>query len=65
MILFPVRDFLGPLIWGLSYASNRILWRGEMYELVDGGRMRSVHGRAMVYRTSGIRVGTQATRRDT
>jgi ceramide glucosyltransferase len=65
MILFPLRDFLGPLIWVLSYASNRILWRGEMYELVDGGRMRPVHGRAMVYRTSGIRVGTQITRRDT
>lgn len=40
MILFPLRDFIGPLIWALSYASNRIQWRGEMYELVDGGRMR-------------------------
>jgi ceramide glucosyltransferase len=65
MVLFPLRDFLGPLIWVLSYASNRILWRGEMYELVNGGRMRPVHGQAMVYRTSGIRVGTQVTRRDT
>ena len=40
MVLFPVGDLIGPLIWGLSYASNRIQWRGEVYELVDGGRMR-------------------------
>jgi ceramide glucosyltransferase len=40
MVLFPVRDLIGPLIWALSYASNRIQWRGEVYELVDGGRMR-------------------------
>jgi hypothetical protein len=24
----------------LSYWSNRIQWRGEVYELVDGGQMR-------------------------
>jgi ceramide glucosyltransferase len=40
VVLFPVRDLIGPLIWALSYASNRIQWRGEVYELVDGGRMR-------------------------
>jgi ceramide glucosyltransferase len=44
MILFPLRDLIGPLIWGLSYASNRIQWRGEIYELVDGGRMRRAAG---------------------
>ncbi|MGD0445414.1 MAG: glycosyltransferase [Edaphobacter sp.] len=47
MILFPLRDLIGALIWALSYASNRIQWRGEVYELVDGGRMRrTVEGRA-------------------
>jgi ceramide glucosyltransferase len=47
MILFPVRDLIGPLIWALSYASNRIQWRGEVYELVNGGRMhRAVASRA-------------------
>jgi ceramide glucosyltransferase len=47
MVLFPVRDLIGPLIWALSYASNRIQWRGEIYELVAGGRMRpAVGGRA-------------------
>jgi ceramide glucosyltransferase len=44
MVLFPVRDLIGPLIWALSYASNRIQWRGEIYELVNGGRMRRVEG---------------------
>ena len=47
MILFPLRDLIGALIWALSYASNRIQWRGEIYELVDGGRMyRAVGSRA-------------------
>jgi ceramide glucosyltransferase len=44
MVLFPLRDLIGPVIWGLSYASNRIQWRGEIYELVHGGRMRRAAG---------------------
>src|SRR6266851_5358294 len=44
MVLFPLRDLIGPLIWALSYASNRIQWRGEIYELLDGGRMRRAAG---------------------
>ncbi|HWZ00837.1 MAG TPA: glycosyltransferase [Edaphobacter sp.] len=44
MVLFPLRDLIGPLIWALSYASNRIQWRGEIYELADGGRMRRAAG---------------------
>jgi hypothetical protein len=44
MALFPLRDLIGPLIWALSYASNRIQWRGETYELLDGGRMRRAAG---------------------
>jgi ceramide glucosyltransferase len=44
MVLFPLRDLIGALIWMLSYASNRIQWRGEIYELVDGGRMRRAVG---------------------
>ena len=40
MVLFPLRDLIGFVIWMLSYTSNRIQWRGEVYELVDGGRMR-------------------------
>ncbi len=45
MILFPLRDLMGILFWALSYTSNRILWRGELYELVEDGRMRKYRGR--------------------
>src|SRR5258705_6037413 len=36
MVLFPLRDLIGPLIWGLSYASNRIQWRGGGWAFVGG-----------------------------
>ena len=39
MILFPIRDLMGMLFWALSYTGNRILWRGELYDLLEGGRM--------------------------
>lgn len=52
MVLFPVRDLIGPLIWALSYVSNRIQWRGEVYELVDGGRMRPVEGSTASFATN-------------
>jgi ceramide glucosyltransferase len=42
MLLFPVRDLMGIVFWALSYTSNRILWRGEVYELVEDGKMRPV-----------------------
>ncbi len=48
MVLFPIRDLIGLVFWALSYASNRILWRGEVYELVDGGRMRPAVGKVEV-----------------
>ncbi|OJV42628.1 MAG: glycosyl transferase [Acidobacteriales bacterium 59-55] len=40
MLLFPLRDLMGMLFWLLSYGNNRILWRGEVYELVEDGKMR-------------------------
>jgi ceramide glucosyltransferase len=39
VILFPLRDLMGIVFWALSYAGNQILWRGELYDLLDGGRM--------------------------
>ncbi len=42
MVLFPLRDLMGLLFWALSYGNNRILWRGEIYELVEDGKMRRV-----------------------
>jgi ceramide glucosyltransferase len=39
MALYPIRDLMGMMFWALSYTNNRILWRGEMYELIEDGRM--------------------------
>jgi ceramide glucosyltransferase len=52
MLLFPLRDLIGALIWALSYASNRIQWRGEIYELVDGGQMRRAAGSRTSFATN-------------
>ena len=43
MLLYPLRDLMGFGYWVASYANNRILWRGEEYELLQGGAMRPVH----------------------
>jgi ceramide glucosyltransferase len=39
MVLFPIRDLMGFFYWALSYTGNRILWRGEWYDLMAEGRM--------------------------
>jgi ceramide glucosyltransferase len=39
MLLYPLRDLMGMVFWALSYGGNRILWRGELYDLLKGGRM--------------------------
>jgi ceramide glucosyltransferase len=41
-MLFPVRDLMGIFFWAASYGSHKILWRGEVYELLAEGRMRPV-----------------------
>jgi len=41
LVLYPVRDFMGILFWAASYGSSRIHWRGRIYELLPGGRMRA------------------------
>jgi ceramide glucosyltransferase len=40
VILYPLRDLMGFLFWAASYANNRILWRGEIFELLRDGVMR-------------------------
>jgi len=46
MLLYPLRDLLGFFYWAASYASNKILWRGRIYRLTDGGLMQAVQQRA-------------------
>jgi ceramide glucosyltransferase len=41
LVLYPIRDFMGILFWAASYTSSRIHWRGRIYQLLPGGRMRA------------------------
>jgi len=41
VLLYPLRDFLGFCYWVASYFNDKIVWRGEIYRLVKGGRMLS------------------------
>jgi ceramide glucosyltransferase len=41
-VLYPLRDLMGFGFWAASYLSNRILWRGKVYELMAEGKMRAV-----------------------
>ena len=41
LILYPVRDLMGFCFWVAGYWGNRILWRGRVFELLPGGKMRA------------------------
>ena len=42
LVLYPVRDLMGFLFWAASYTSSKIYWRGRDFQLLPGGKMRSV-----------------------
>jgi ceramide glucosyltransferase len=41
--LYPLRDLMGLGFWLASYAGDTVVWRGETYRLVPGGRMILLH----------------------
>jgi ceramide glucosyltransferase len=41
LALYPVRDLMGFGFWAASYVGSRILWRGRVFELLPGGKMRN------------------------
>ncbi|HEV2215490.1 MAG TPA: glycosyltransferase, partial [Terracidiphilus sp.] len=41
LVLYPIRDLMGFCFWAASYTSSRILWRGRIFQLLPGGRMRA------------------------
>jgi ceramide glucosyltransferase len=41
LVLYPIRDLMGFCFWVASYWGRRILWRGKVFELLPGGRMRA------------------------
>ena len=40
LVLYPVRDLMGFGFWAASYWGRRILWRGRVFELLPGVKMR-------------------------
>ena len=45
LALYPVRDLMGFGFWAASYCGSRILWRGRVFELLPGGKMRRTGNR--------------------
>jgi ceramide glucosyltransferase len=45
ILLLPLRDLIAPLVWAASFMSNRIHWRGDVFDLKDG-RLSRVRIRA-------------------
>ncbi|HEY1985487.1 MAG TPA: bacteriohopanetetrol glucosamine biosynthesis glycosyltransferase HpnI [Terracidiphilus sp.] len=41
LVLYPIRDLMGFCFWAASYVSSRILWRGRVFQLLPGGKMRA------------------------
>jgi ceramide glucosyltransferase len=41
LVLYPIRDLMGFGFWAASYVGSRILWRGRIYQLLPGGKMRA------------------------
>jgi ceramide glucosyltransferase len=41
LVLYPLRDMMGFCFWAASYWGSRILWRGRVFELLPGGKMRA------------------------
>lgn len=41
LLLYPVRDLMGFGFWAASYWGKRIMWRGRVFELLPGGKMRA------------------------
>ena len=44
-VLFPVRDLMGFFFWAASYFSSTVIWRGKLYDLLPGGKMRAADTR--------------------
>ena len=41
LVLYPIRDLMGFGFWVSSYFSSRIVWRGRLFQLLPGGKMRA------------------------
>lgn len=46
LVLYPVRDLMGFFFWAASYIGSKILWRGRVFQLMPGGKMRAAENRS-------------------
>ena len=40
LVLLPIKDVLGFVIWAWSFANNTVIWNGASYRISSEGRMR-------------------------
>lgn len=40
LLLYPLRDLMGFCFWAASYSGSKVLWRGRVFQLLPGGKMR-------------------------
>jgi len=45
--LLPIRDLLSFATWGLAFAGNRVTWRGDLFKLEPGGKIRRLTGNSL------------------
>jgi hypothetical protein len=38
----PVKDMLEVLVWAGAFCSNHIIWRGDRYRILPGGKLSKV-----------------------
>jgi ceramide glucosyltransferase len=41
LVLYPIRDLMGFGFWAASYLGSKILWRGRIFQLLPGGKMKA------------------------
>jgi hypothetical protein len=40
--MVPVKDILDVFVWASSFLGNKIVWRGERYRILRGGKLVAV-----------------------
>jgi ceramide glucosyltransferase len=41
MLIYPLRDLLGSVLWLGSYGGDRFYYRGQVYRMREGGRVEA------------------------
>ena len=47
VMLYPLRDLLGWVLWVASYSGDNFYYRGKIYKLKDGGRVEAPEGQGL------------------